>query len=88
MTKVNLNGRVKVRLTPAGRCNLIDYWRQYFPENPYQAASSTTPGWDIDNKYLNFQLYELMKIFGGKNMYEGCFGSFVDNDIVIEEKNL
>ena len=78
--KINVNDRVKVQLTDYGRTTLFNYYSE-FNKNSYECFLQT----DKAYKGGEFQLWELMQIFG-KDMYCGNPKvPFVDNQIEIIE---
>lgn len=77
MTQHNFNDTVWVRLTPAGREALADYWSEYPPK--YRGSPREEDGWS------EFQLWELMQIFG-PHMYMAGQQVFVGNVFRLEAR--
>lgn len=77
--KLNINDTVKVKLTPYG----LELYRKYWL--PYCKFGCTPTKQDI-NGYTEFQLWDLMNIFGS-SLYLGCKLPF-DTTIEIPEEML
>jgi hypothetical protein len=71
--KFNINEKVKVKLTPKGNGILRDKG-----ENPNDLMKD-------ENGFVEFQLWELMNLFG-QQMYNGCTNIPFETTIIIPDK--
>jgi hypothetical protein len=83
-SKANVNGRIKVKLTPLG----VEHWKR--DANRYLSGrlkhlkltdDKIRETIDADG-YHCFQIWEFMEIFGAKSGM--CMPTLYDNDILIE----
>lgn len=80
MNKINLNQRIKVKLTNLGREHLKERYENY---NSVLIAKQTPPKMDKEG-FTEFPLWEFMFEFGN-NMYVGAQNIIEDNNIYLTE---
>lgn len=82
MNKINLNDKIKVKLTQYGKECYIQYLKEVLniTKDPYFLNEISEVK---NNEYFYFQLWDFMYIFGNK-MVMGCKQIIVNNEIESE----
>ena len=87
MKNINLNETVKVKLNETGLKiyeNRVKELNEILEKNNAKTKFPIYPKRD-DKGYVNFQLWDLMSIFG-KRIHIGCDAPFIDNMIYIDKE--
>ena len=81
MTIVNLNARIRVKLTPLGKVIYDRYWLDILDPEVCQVCPPS-----LKNGHFEGELWDFMHIFG-RHLYNGCSPVTVGTDLTIVSPN-